>query len=1578
MARIAKRIFEDIARVVEKEITDLVGIQSGSSEEFGRVLEGISKLTAENIRQQVKEFKREVSKQAFATFFEGLKNQPIKSKAKVKTSRVLFDQVQKDVLQSLDQIVVSYLYNLEKTIEYPEVQARFRQTFYPTSGLAREREVVSRFTPKVTYPLGKFERSAFEKIATKRLAFERPPEPTSTVAAIFREETLWSVYKQTFANILRQFYAEAAKESLFELGVFNRKELQSGVRQILYGLQDVISQQSEILLDAYSRGIIPALRGVSLTKGSEKVLKLTLGGKDLEKRLDSLNVEITDSFIKTVDTTLRSLEQAIFEEKIPLKGLTGGIQPRTDRYLTAKTARLEALFSKPRYAPLAAKVRELAPDLLSLPEEYLKRVDIETIYGGVTRARISYFDQETRAVKSLSLAMDKYGNVLVDTAARFRSFIDGVKRDIREFTKWTTAITLVYLPLQALQGSLAAAIEQESLLASVLITLGKSQEYANKTFEDAAKIADETGQAISSILKGYNLALRAAGNITDYNERVAKANELMRDSIMLSILSGMDQAAATDTLVAALKQMGLEVDQGTTLLDKWVKVSKIANVDVETLATSFAIVGESAKQAGISIDELNGIIAIVAAAGITNAKETGNAVRAIISGLTADRTANELRKYGIAVTDTSGKLRDFKSIVDDIRGAFLQGLISPDQLNRLAYIIGGGNRRQAQVVTALVQFGDVTRIAGESAKASGDAWEAFKKKLETTQISTVRLSNAFQVLIRSVFTRGGILDGLKSLIELTTSLTNAVSGLTSTLGTAVPAFLALGAGKLFKVGPRFREILYSLGTSVIPPLVLPFTSRAAVQAPAYRLEAAAGGLELTPQRAAQINAALLGEKIGYRLQLYAPQIGAMLAVSFMAALEFAKTKDAKQAGLVIAGGILGGLLSKGSPVGFLIGATAAEVFANKLGETKIKLQQAEIPKEIIQAAGGEFKITATKTIYDLGRSLLSIFGKEIPNLTEEQFAAVLATLPKKIGPYSYKPGMSPEEVARLLYGTRFATQTLGYQTVKQVFIDRQLLQAVQQDVQQQLDAMFYTAKPKLSEREFGNAKERLSGLSSFAQNATVPIKELGISLADLDVKSLEDFYRSLAEILALSPEDRLDRINTTLTELITLLEKLGAPGAENGIQVFDQFTEELITIPANEARKKVNDLAQQFVKEFKAARDYIQVSLANLPSFDILSDLTQKDVETAIKYAEKYANEILPLLTEGQRKALEEQAKDLEIFVRTSEGIWKQISGLPAMFFREGLDLAKSAGEIIGKGIGIQKIDIGSEQLGTLLSQVEVLWQQLNRAFGYQGEKETVIALLNDNQFRKITTDMTLLRLLLDQISENTAKQLEGVYNLPEGAEFFVPWQAAAMASKNSGGVDFDSLIKSLSVVADEQASAIDNQTAILSNKLDELKQAYLESAAKERERIFGKPATVEPTTEKLAPLSRGDLAYAERYKGLADFYQRQTQKERQMEIKPPAFIGKELLPYDPIEKFFEFFGRLFNFNLGPLGPSVVPKIPGQTSPTAMQNFRLNISSNINLLLDGRVLAQVVRQYMTAETLRFSVGQSTISKQVVI
>lgn len=1344
-----------------------------------------------------------------------------------------------------------------------------------------------------------------------------------------------TIYQKTIYNTLRKWYAVAARSALLAAGL-PEFDVPKEVSRILAQLSSLISSQAGDLLELYRKGVLPeVLRDASSTISAAEagaVRYINEQGRESMLEARNLIIRFAEGLGADIDAVIKELEKLIVSGTVSKEALAAGLRPvSATGEISPRSKKLQALFSNPAYAPLKEKLLQINPGIFNLQDQDIRYANIEDIYGGVTKATISYFDSQAQAIRKVTLAMDKYKNVIADTSGRFRGFIDGIRRDIKEFTKWSLAITAVYLPMQALQSTITTAIQQESLLASVLITLNKNQEYSNKVFADASKIAKETGQSISDVIAGYNLALRATGDMANTYERTAVANKLMKDSIILSILAQMDQSEATDTLVASLKQTGYSLDQGQILLDKWVRVSKVANVDVKTLATSFAIVGEAAKQAGLSIDELNGLIAVVAASGITSAKETGNAVRAIISGVTTDRTADELRKYGIAVKDTTGKLRDFNSIVKDIKSAFDSGLISPDQLNKLAYVIGGGNRRQAQVVTALVQWGDVARISGESAKASGDAWEAFSKKLDTTQINLVKLTNTFQEFSRVLFTKGGILDSLNILLKLLTGISEAAVGITGALGTAFPA-IAGGAAFIGIAGQN--RIATNLGkfTEEITRAIQFAFLKATRQANDELLRAAV----------------FRAEALGNLATKNAGKIMAGSIVGAMAVMDVAKTGNLLGAGTIGAGAAIGGLLTAWNPFAMVIGATIGEAFANYIENTKIEIKNAEIPDKVLNAAGGKLAVGIIMTLTKLSYGLR---GWELPEGYENLIAMRLASTSGK---------MTVDEVIREMYGSKYFTEVLKYSpSVVGGAIPKGIIDSVIQAQKRELESYFYNVKPKISAREFNTGIETLGALPSFAERSAILISKLGKSFEDFGASNWEEFVKMLAEIQVFASDEQLSSINEPLTELIYLLDKLQSPSSINGIEVFDQFTETYKKISIGEAQARVQELGDIIAKTMVVTSQQIRANLATVPSFDFFSELTKADVETAIKYAESFADEILPMLTEAQRIALQQQAAEAEMIVKTADNQIMRIEGLAAMFFGQGRTLATQQG-LIGGSLGITKIDLDEQKLNELLERTEQVSRYLVSTFpGYKGEKESTIVKLQDNQYKKITTDMKVFNILLQEISDNTSKQLEGIYNLPSGAEFFVPYQAAIMAMGTSISSSIDNLARSVDeskTVEQQQLSAITS----LSDNMTNLYSAYINRWDTAR---YGPPEEPKNTDAYLRRMpdrymeeNRALNAWAERYKGLAEYYSRYMM---------------ELYDLDTYKNSLDYWRRQSSLNYG-------ASVPTAAQPVTQQNLRLNVTSNITLVVDGKPITQLVAQRFLSQLIRYSATQSTISRNVVV
>jgi TP901 family phage tail tape measure protein len=553
----------------------------------------------------------------------------------------------------------------------------------------------------------------------------------------------------------------------------------------------------------------------------------------------------------------------------------------------------------------------------------LKKMTTEASTG-ITRLEFA-MESQGGATQKLTLHVTEFGKVLTDTQRRFRTFASGIARNVGESFKWAVAITAVYGPLRKLQDLVQLSIDNESKLADIGIVLGKSTAELQDIFEDASKAAVATGEGLNGVIEGYSLAYRATGNIADQAERAAVSNQLLVDSLVLSKLSTLDQAEAMDTLVAALLQTGRKLDEGGELLNKWVAVSKAANVSVDTLASSYAIMATAADGVGLEMDELNAIVAVVAANTELSATQAGNAVRAFVSGFQTDTAVEELSKYGIAVTDLEGNTKDFMSVMYEIQSLFNAGLISEAELNKLGTALGGrGARRGAQFTTFLKSLDEVQGLVTVSAEAQADAYDALGIKMDTVQTAITNLSTKFQVLANAVGTEGGVLDLLKLLLEVLDQITESATSFVGVMGKAAP-FLA-AAGGLYAYGRstgRVQQMPTDFGNFVTRQLSM--TAFGQQQAGAYSTRGALGIQGVAQQ--ASGTGQTIAESWGRRARQHAPVLGLLMAQGTLAAFNIAD-KDWDGLGGQIGGGIAGFLISGGNPIGAIIGSTIGEALVN--------------------------------------------------------------------------------------------------------------------------------------------------------------------------------------------------------------------------------------------------------------------------------------------------------------------------------------------------------------------------------------------------------------------------------------------------------------------------------------------------------------------------------------------------------------------------------------------------------------------------------------------------------------------------
>ena len=141
------------------------------------------------------------------------------------------------------------------------------------------------------------------------------------------------------------------------------------------------------------------------------------------------------------------------------------------------------------------------------------------------------------------------------------------------------------------------------------------------------------------------------------------------DGIMqLAAASGEDLATTSDIVTDALTAFGLQAKDSSHFADILAAASNNANTNVSMLGESFKYVAPVAGALGYSAEDTSIALGLMANSGI-KASQAGTALRTAMSNMVSptDAMAKVMNQYGISLTDASGNMKPFMTIMTDLR-----------------------------------------------------------------------------------------------------------------------------------------------------------------------------------------------------------------------------------------------------------------------------------------------------------------------------------------------------------------------------------------------------------------------------------------------------------------------------------------------------------------------------------------------------------------------------------------------------------------------------------------------------------------------------------------------------------------------------------------------------------------------------------------------------------------------------------------------------------------------------------------------------------------------------------------------
>jgi hypothetical protein len=1049
-------------------------------------------------------------------------------------------------------------------------------------------------------------------------------------------------------------------------------------------------------------------------------------------------------------------------------------------------------------------------------------------------------ETSTGVIKNLSVVTGSAGQVLHSTARGFRSWGSAIARDIGEFAKWSIAAAAIYVPMRKLQDLFKESMELQTKLASIQISVGGSASVTAKAFDAAADVAAKLGVHLQGVMDGYVLAYRAAGQVVDPTQRAALATQLLADSMILSKLSGMEQAVALDTLVGSLRQLNMPLDQGVTLLDKWVAVTKVANVDLKTLSTSFAITATAAENAGLSVDRLNAIIAVVAETTVLSASEAGNAVRAFMSGFTRPESGAALARFGISIQDAAGELKSFDQISREIYERRNLKLIDDQAFAKLSETLGGrGARRGAQVQAYLANIPRVEQVAEASKSASGDAANAMAIQLKTLETATTRLSVAFSEMARALGAEGGFLDLFTAMTDAGTGFLNILNGIIKTLSTATPAIIALSAAMIML---KRSSSLQALGQrtlfDILGGTMVPGGGTAAARTAAGMRGGGGGvgvGATLTPTPpTGRIRNALyqmlsgspamdqpIGGTVGGALKGPGASmwgkagggLGTGLMMSFMSGSLMGDKANLGKAGSTIAASLVSQVIAGGNPIGGMIGGAIATALYDNLINREVDLVSAferiftkamtppgetgpagpsrreELTSSIFKGLGGVLKF---EEVGRLGAGMAAAGGTGRLRPKEEDIENYAITMAGLASGRLKGGGMADLAMAMLLPKMTAKTkEELGK------FYDEAIALGMKaaEEASTSIPATAFGNMIRDTVAQFGGQAKGVFAEKRTAVTGEVGRGETGLkslqALTDIESgfpaniatiyaamtannKKAAISFKELAElIVGLSEEETQALLNTAsgvekLVNSIDDLRKAGESDYASRKLLIEQM-QELARLQTLLNLQSKETAAGKKYREFEEP-GYVRVAGGTDPK------LIQQGLANAKKLSEQYAKSVTP------DPALQEKIYKGwgKVGILIVDSLTGAITKLPGEFDKIWDEILAKEFEKLGilsdnAKIGLEKLDIPASELPQLFGNME-FWKKKLQTTSYGSQivanepVEKVLFVTDDGVLKELQIQRTVFGLAYDMMIKNQEKQLEGIFNIPEGMTAMIPY----------------------------------------------------------------------------------------------------------------------------------------------------------------------------------------------------------------
>lgn len=365
------------------------------------------------------------------------------------------------------------------------------------------------------------------------------------------------------------------------------------------------------------------------------------------------------------------------------------------------------------------------------------------------------------AVKKTSDATDKLGQ-------KSKSASKGILGIANTFFQWNIAARAVTAGLNTIGTAIDGVIAVDRQFAVLRSIFRGTAQEAQKLKVDVLELAAANGSSAEE-------ALQAATGFARLGLNRVQINKLVETSLIAANVAEITSADAAEKLTALMQQYKLSVDEVAAALGRLNSISNTQNVTVGQLLSNISLTASVARQAGIALEDLEGIIGVTIANTRATSSEIGNAIKFVIQRLRKPENLDALKlEFDIDLTKANGDLREGTEIIAEL--ARLYPLLTKAEQSRLLDL-AAGTRQASRFATVLETFNVAQNV---TANAVGDTNSALRENESITQSLASRLQGLETAWISFGTAVGdtGIIENFIAGIETARGAVNALKDAT--------------------------------------------------------------------------------------------------------------------------------------------------------------------------------------------------------------------------------------------------------------------------------------------------------------------------------------------------------------------------------------------------------------------------------------------------------------------------------------------------------------------------------------------------------------------------------------------------------------------------------------------------------------------------------------------------------------------------------------------------------------------------------------------------------------------------------